>query len=285
MFSLPPFGLIPQYTLPMAINFQLDDQVAVVIGATGVLGGAIAEGFAAHGAKVAILGRNAERGAACVERIRATSGQASFFQADATSKDSLQAAQDAIVADLGQPTILLNAAGGNDPKVTVTEDHGFQDIPLDAWRHNFDMNLVGGVLLPCQVFGQAMVNAGKGSIINIASVSAHLPLSRVITYSAAKAAVLSMTNFLAREWAQKGVRVNSITPGFFPAEQNKKLLFKEDGSPSPRAESILGHTPMNRFGESKELVGAAIFLASEAASSFVTGTDIRVDGGFLSQTI
>src|SRR5262249_10461576 len=124
-----------------------------------------------------------------------------------------------------------------------------------------------------------------GSIINIASVSAHIPLSRVISYSAAKAAVLSLTQFLAREWAPNGVRVNSITPGFFPAEQNRALLFNPDGSPTPRTQSILTHTPMRRFGEARELIGAAIFLASNSASSFITGTDIRVDGGFLSQTI
>jgi NAD(P)-dependent dehydrogenase (short-subunit alcohol dehydrogenase family) len=130
-----------------------------------------------------------------------------------------------------------------------------------------------------------MVRRGEGSIINIASVSAHLPLSRVVAYSAAKAAVLSLTQFLARQWAQSGVRVNSITPGFFPAEQNRALLFNPDGTPTPRAQSILGHTPMARFGESHELIGAAVFLASPRASGFVTGTDLRVDGGFLSQTI
>ena len=145
--------------------------------------------------------------------------------------------------------------------------------------------LVGGALLPCQEFGPAMAARGKGSIINIASVSAHLPLSRVVTYSAAKAAVLSLTQFLAREWATRGVRVNSLTPGFFPAEQNRRLLFHEDGSPTPRAQSILGHTPMGRFGEAAELVGAVVFLASARAAGFVTGVDLRVDGGFLSQTI
>src|SRR5205823_14795553 len=131
------------------------------------------------------------------------------------------------------------------------------------WPANFDLNLVGGILLPCQEFGPAMVARGKGSIINIASVSGHIPLSRVVAYSAAKAAVLNLTFFLAREWATKGVRVNSITPGFFPAEQNRKLLFNDDGSPTPRTKSIWSHTPMARFGEAHELVGAALFLASQ----------------------
>jgi NAD(P)-dependent dehydrogenase (short-subunit alcohol dehydrogenase family) len=130
-----------------------------------------------------------------------------------------------------------------------------------------------------------MAERGKGSIINFASVSAHLPLSRVAAYSAAKAAVLNLTLFLAREWAPRHVRVNTITPGFFPAEQNRRLLFKEDGSPTDRARSILGHTPMGRFGQPEELIGAVIFLACDRASSFVTGTDLRVDGGYLSQTV
>jgi len=186
---------------------------------------------------------------------------------------------------LGAPTILINAAGGNDPKVTVTNERSFEQIGLEDWRANFDLNLVGGVVLPCQEFGAAMVKRGRGSIINIASVSGHLPLSRVVSYSAAKAAVLNLTLFLAREWARKGVRVNAITPGFFPAEQNRALLFNADGSPSERTKSIWGHTPMGRFGEAQELVGAALFLASQKASSFVTGVDLKVDGGFLAQTI
>lgn len=265
--------------------FDLSGEVAVVIGATGALGGALAQGLAEAGAKVAVLGRNAERGQARVKAIQAAGGQTAFFAADAVQKLSLHAAHDGIQKSLGAPTILVNAAGGNDPKVTVTGDRAFEQIALTDWQASFDLNLVGGALLPCQEFGPAMAGRGKGSIINIASVSAHVPLSRVVTYSAAKAALLNLTLFLAREWAPKGVRVNSITPGFFPAEQNRKLLFNDDGTPTARTKAIWGHTPMNRFGEAHELVGAALFLASQKASSFVTGADIRIDGGFLAQTI
>ena len=265
--------------------FDLSGEVAVVIGATGVLGGALAEGLAAAGAKVAVLGRNAERGEARVKKIRDAGGTAAFFAADAVDRASLTAAHQAIQSQLGAPTILVNAAGGNDPKVTVTAERPFEQIALQDWHANFDLNLVGGVVLPCQEFGPGLCARGRGSIINIASVSAHLPLSRVVAYSASKAAVLSLSLFLAREWAPKGVRVNTLTPGFFPAEQNRKLLFNDDGSPTARTKSIWGHTPMNRFGEAHELVGAVVFLASSRASSFVTGTDLRVDGGFLSQTI
>lgn len=265
--------------------FDLSGEVAVVIGGTGVLGGALAEGLAAAGASVAVIGRNAERGEARARVIREAGGKAVFAAADAMIRDDLRRAHVAIRDALGAPTILVNAAGGNDPKVTVTDTQRIEDLSVDAWRENFDLNLVGGVLLPCQEFGPALCAAGRGSIINIASVSAHLPLSRVVSYSAAKAAVLNLTQFLAREWAPRGVRVNSLTPGFFPAEQNRRLLFQEDGSPTERTRSIWTHTPMGRFGRSEELVGAAVFLASARASSFVTGTDIRVDGGFLSQTI
>jgi NAD(P)-dependent dehydrogenase (short-subunit alcohol dehydrogenase family) len=265
--------------------FDLSGEVAVVIGATGALGGALAEGLAQAGAKVAVLGRNAERGEACVKRLTALGGQGRFFCADAMSRDSIRAAHQAIQQTFGHPTILVNAAGGNDPKTTVTAERKVEEIALEDWRANFDLNLVGGVLIPCQEFGPGMVSRGKGSIINIASVSANIPLSRVVAYSASKAAVLSLTQFLAREWAPKNVRVNAITPGFFPAEQNRKLLFNDDGSPTARAASILGHTPMGRFGKADELMGAAVFLASPQASSFVTGTEIRVDGGFLAQTI
>jgi len=265
--------------------FDLTGEVAVVIGATGVLGGAIAEGLARAGARVAVAGRNAERGAAKVKQIMQAGGEAAFFSADAMARESLRAAGQQIEKSLGAPTILVNAAGGNDPKVTLGPDRSFEQVAFEDWRASFDLNLVGGVLFPCQEFGTAMVSRGKGSIINIASVSAHLPLSRVVAYSAAKSAVLNLSQFLAREWAPKGVRVNTITPGFFPAEQNRRVLFNPDGTPTARTQSIMGHTPMERFGEPRELIGAAIFLASSRASSFVTGADIRVDGGFLCRTI
>ena len=269
----------------MTSLFDLTNEVAVVIGATGVLGGALADGLAAAGAKVAVVGRNAERGAARVTAIREAGGTAQFFRADAMDKASLAAAHTAIRDACSDPTILVNAAGGNDPRVTVTAERAFETIALEDWRANFDLNLIGGVLLPCQEFGPGLCARGRGSIINIASVSAHLPLSRVVAYSASKAAVLSLSQFLAREWATQGVRVNTITPGFFPAGQNRKLLFNDDGSPTPRTQAIWGHTPMQRFGKSEELIGACVFLAAEKASSFITGTDLRVDGGYLSQTI
>jgi NAD(P)-dependent dehydrogenase (short-subunit alcohol dehydrogenase family) len=265
--------------------FDLKGEVAVVIGGTGALGGAMAEGLAQAGAAIAIIGRNTDRGESRAAKIVEQGGRALFFAADAMDAASLKAAHDSICQKVGNPTVLVNAAGGNDAKVTITADRSVEQLALEDWRANFDLNLVGGVLLPCQEFGPGMLARGKGSVINIASVSAHIPLSRVVAYSASKAAVLSLTLFLAREWALKGVRVNSITPGFYPAEQNRKLLFNPDGTPTPRAQAILGHTPMGRFGDPSELIGAAVFLASRRASSFVTGTDIRVDGGFLSQTI
>lgn len=265
--------------------FDLTNEVAVVIGGTGALGGAVAAGLSANGAKVVVAGRNAGRGAERVDAISKAGGTAAFSAADASSRDSLECLLDSTRNLFGTPTILVNAAGGNDPKVTVTNDHPFESISPTDWAANLDLNLTGGAFLPCQVFGPEMVAARKGSIINIASVSAHLPLSRVVAYSAAKAAVLNLTQFLSREWAPHHVRVNSITPGFFPAEQNRTLLYNPDGTPTPRAASILSHTPMGRFGSAEELVGAAVFLASPAASSFVTGIDLRVDGGFLSQTI
>ena len=265
--------------------FSLKDEIAVVIGGTGVLGGVMAEALAGAGARVAVLGRSRERGGERVQAIESAGGVAAFHAADATDADSLARARDAIGEQWGQVSVLINAAGGNRPDATLPPGSDFWGLPLEAWQNVFDLNLVGGALLPCQVFGKTMVEAGRGSIINIASLSGMTPLSRVVAYSAAKAAVLNLTQFLAREWATKGVRVNALSPGFFPAEQNRRLLFNEDGSYTERGGQIIGHTPMQRFGEPEELAGAVIWLASPRASGFVTGQNIVVDGGFSAVTI
>ena len=270
----------------MPINiFDLKGEVAVVLGGTGVLGGAMAEALAAagRGSPSSDAARNAGR-----ERVRAieAAGGTAFFQAaDAMSRDSLAAACDAIVKAYGVPTVLINGAGGNKPEGTVAPGGDFCKMSLEGWEAVFDLNLIGGTLLPCQIFGARMVAAGKGSVINIASMSAILPLSRVVSYSASKAAVLNLTQWLAREWATKGVRVNAISPGFFPAEQNRRMLLKDDGTYTERGQAIVGHTPMARFGRAEELAGAVVWLASPRASGFVTGQNIVVDGGFSSVTI
>jgi NAD(P)-dependent dehydrogenase (short-subunit alcohol dehydrogenase family) len=266
--------------------FQLDDDVAVVIGGTGELGGAMAHALATHGAKVAVVGRNAERGHERVIKIKDAGGESKFFSADGLDADSLAAARDQIKRWAGGPaSVLVNAAGGNRSEATIPPGGDFCKLPLNAWREVFDLNLVGGALLPTQVFGPDMIDAGVGSVINIASMSGIIPLSRVVAYSAAKAAVINLTLWTAREWAKTGVRVNAISPGFFPAEQNRKLLFNDDGGYTERGGQIIQHTPMARFGTADELAGVVVWLASRRASSFVTGQNIAVDGGFASVTI
>ncbi|TWT81094.1 putative oxidoreductase UxuB [Planctomycetes bacterium CA13] len=266
--------------------FDLNDDVAVVIGGTGELGGLMAESLGNFGAKVAVVGRNAERGQSRAKAISDAGGEAKFFAADSLNADSLAETRDTIKAWAGSPaSVLVNAAGGNRPEATIPPGGDFCKLPLDAWKDVFDLNLVGGSLLPCQVFAPDMIESGVGSIINIASMSGMIPLSRVVAYSAAKAAVINLTLWLSREWATTGVRVNAISPGFFPAEQNRKLLFNEDGSYTERGGQIIGHTPMARFGTAEELAGAVVWLASRKASSFVTGQNIAIDGGFASVTI
>jgi NAD(P)-dependent dehydrogenase (short-subunit alcohol dehydrogenase family) len=265
--------------------FDLSGDTAAVLGGTGVLGGAMTEALAAAGARVAIVGRSHERGMERVRRIESTGGRAIFVAADAMKPESLKIARDAIHHEWGTPSILVNGAGGNKPEGTLLPGGDFCKLSLAGWQEVFDLNLVGGTLSPCQIFGEPMVEAGRGSIINIASMASILPLSRVVAYSASKAAVLNLTKFLAREWATKGVRVNAISPGFFPAEQNRAMLLKPDGSYTERGGQIIGHTPMGRFGNAHELAGAVVWLASHRASSFVTGQNIVVDGGFSSVTI
>lgn len=195
--------------------FDLSEDVAIVIGATGVLGGSMASALAAQGAHVVVMGRNQERGEARVASIRGEGGRASFVSADAGHAESLLQARQEIESTVGTATILVNAAGGNRPEATLPPGADFCKLPISAWNEVFDLNLTAGVLLPSQVFGESMVKQRRGSIINIASMSGMIPLSRVVAYSAAKAAVLNLTKFLAREWATTGVRVNAISPGFF----------------------------------------------------------------------
>lgn len=260
--------------------FSLKHEVAAVVGGTGTLGGLMAEALARFGARVAVLGRSAERGEARAAHITDSGGIAIYHHVDALCERSVDAARDTIRDELGEPTVLVNAAGGNRRDATLEAGESFSRLPEEAWRGVFDLNLIAGALLPCQVFGERMLSQGKGSIINIASMAGMNPVTRVGAYSAAKAAVINLTKYLALEWATRGVRVNSISPGFFPAEQNRELLYQDDGKLTDRSAKIIGHTPMARFGTAEELAGAVVWLASPRAASFVTGQNIVVDGGF-----
>jgi NAD(P)-dependent dehydrogenase (short-subunit alcohol dehydrogenase family) len=252
--------------------FDLGGKVAAVIGGTGVLGGTICHGLGEAGAAVAVLGRSAERGAIRAAALEAEGARAMYVIVDATDPASVEAAAAEVEERLGPVDILVNAPG-------VNSATPFFEITLEEWHRLIDVNLTS-VFIACQVFGRRMVAAGRGgSIINFSSASSGPPLSRVLTYSVAKAGLNNLTQYLARELAPNGIRVNAIAPGFFPAEQNRKLLSED------RLRAIIGHTPAGRLGESRELVGTAVWLASGAASGYVTGAIVRVDGGFSAMTI
>lgn len=252
--------------------FGLEGKTAVVIGGTGVLGGAFCDALSGAGAHTLVVGRNSESGAACVERISAAGGSAEFVAADSTARPDLEAIV-ARLQDAGRHCdVLINGAG-------INSATPFLEITDEEWERILNVNL-RSVRLACQVFGQDMLDRGtQGSIINVASLSGIIALSRVYTYSATKAAVINLTQNLAREWAPRGIRVNAISPGFFPAEQNKKVLTPD------RVESIMRHTPMDRFGSPEELAGAILLMAAPQAGSFLTGANIVVDGGFTGMTI
>ena len=270
-------------------QFSLDGKIAVVTGGTGVLGGAMSRGLAAAGARVAILGRRKDKAREVAEEIAAAGHEAIPLPADVLDEDSLQAARQTLLDTWGKVDILINAAGGNRPDATVFGDLTFFKVPRGALEGVVGLNFTGTVL-PIQIFGEPMAEQGKGSIINISSMAAQKVLTRVMGYSAAKAAVDNLTRWLAVDLAEKhgpGLRVNAIAPGFFIGDQNRALLIKEDAPAGPhdspvlteRGQQIVDHTPMGRFGEPDELTGAAIWLASEA-SRFVTGIVVPVDGGF-----
>jgi NAD(P)-dependent dehydrogenase (short-subunit alcohol dehydrogenase family) len=252
--------------------FDLEGQVAAVIGGTGVLGGVISQGLAEAGASVAVLGRSRERGEARAAAITAGGGRAASFVVDATVLESVEEARLEVEARLGPVDILVNAPG-------INSSTPFFDIDLAEWHAILDGNLTS-VFVACQVFARAMVARGRGgSIINISSASSGPPLSRVLTYSVSKAGLNNLTQYLALELAPHRIRVNAIAPGFFPAEQNRALLSED------RVRAIIGHTPARRLGEAGELVGTAVWLASGDASGFVTGAIVRVDGGFTAMSI
>lgn len=266
--------VVPMSTSPDYLNslFSLRGKVAVVIGGTGELCGAMGEGLASAGAEVVLVGRNEEKAKPRLQRIHAAGGQGYFVASEASDKQAVQALLDTVLKRSGRVDIVINGAG-------INSATPFLDIEEDEFDRIFRVNLKA-VFLGCQIFGKYLVERGLGgSIINLGSMSGIVPLSRVFTYSASKAAVHNLSKNLAREWAPKGVRVNTVIPGFFPAEQNRKILSPE------RVASILGHTPMKRFGEARELVGATLLLASDAAGGFITGSEIVVDGGYHAMSI
>lgn len=265
----------------LARLFSLQGRVAIVTGGTGVLGGAMAHGLAAAGAKVAILGRRAEQAATVAAAIEADGGCAMPLPADVLDLDQLAAARQAVLQKWGRIDILINAAGGNSADATVFNQVTFFNLQQSAIQKMLDLNLMGSIL-PSQVFGEAMAEAQRGVIINISSMASLRTLTRVIGYAAAKAAIDNFTRWLAVEMALKygeGLRVNAIAPGFFVGEQNRAFLLQADGTLTPRGQSIVDHTPMKRFGEPEELIGTAVWLCGDGAR-FITGIVVPVDGGF-----
>lgn len=261
--------------------FSVENKTIVITGGTGVLGSVMAKHLALAGAHVVVLGRRAEAGEKLISEIKSGGGKASFFKADVLSKESLQAVKKGIMEDTGRIDVLINAAGGNMPGATIAPDQTFFHLDTKAFQQVVDLNLLGTVL-PSQVFGEIMAANKKGIIINISSMSAFRPITRVVGYSAAKAAIDNFTQWLAVEMAKKvgeGIRVNAIAPGFFLTEQNRALLTNPDGSLTARGSAVISQTPFTRFGEPEELIGTLFWLCSDA-SRFVTGVVVPVDGGF-----
>lgn len=261
--------------------FSIQNKCIVVTGGTGVLGGAMAIGLAEAGASVVVLGRKASSGKAIVDQITARGKKGFFAEADVLNAEQLQRANEKIMNEFGRIDVLVNAAGGNMPGAVIMPDKNFFDLDMNEFGKVVDLNLTGTVL-PCKIFCEDMVKRREGVVVNIASMSSYRPITRVVGYSAAKAAVMNFTEWLAIEMAKKfgeGIRVNGIAPGFFLTEQNRTLLTNADGSYTARGEAAIRHTPFNRFGKPDELVGTLIWLCSDA-SRFVTGVTIPVDGGF-----
>lgn len=269
---------------------DLNGKTAVVTGGGGVLCASFAEALAACGAKVAVLDLSEPAAQAVADRINASGGIAEAFACNVLDKESLKSTCDAVLASFGSVDILINGAGGNNPKATTDNEYlleedlidegckTFFDLQPEGIKFVFDLNCLG-TLLPTQAFAKSMAVNG-GTIINISSMNAYRPLTKIPAYSAAKAAVSNLTMWLAVHFAKVNIRVNAIAPGFFVTKQNEKLLFDEKGEPTARTGKILAHTPMERFGKPEELIGTLLYLCDSNASGFVNGVVIPVDGGF-----
>ena len=277
----------------MSVPFRVDlsGKTAVVTGGGGVLCSCFAEALGECGAKVAVLDLSLDAADAVAKRICANGGTAQAFACNVLEKESILAAGDAVIAAFGNIDILINGAGGNNPRATTDREYlfpedltgeadgkSFFDLTPEGIQFVFNLNCLG-TLLPTQVFAKNMAVHG-GIIINISSMNAYRPLKKIPAYSAAKAAVSNLTMWLAVHLSKVNIRVNAIAPGFFVTKQNEKLLFDENGNPTPRTDKILAHTPMGRFGKPEELVGTLLYLCDNNASGFVNGTVIPVDGGF-----
>ena len=274
-------------------QYELDikGKVAVITGAGGVLCSMFAKTLARQGAKVALLNRTLAHAEVFANEITAEGFTAKAYQVDVTNKKSLEAAHQQVLADFGKCDILINGAGGNHPSGTTTKEYfevgdekaedvlSFFDLDEEGIRFVFDLNYMG-TLLTVQVFAADMIGRTGCTIINISSINANRPLTKIPAYSGAKAAISNLTQWLAVHFSRTGIRVNAIMPGFFVTRQNQRMLFEEDGTPTARTRKILASTPMDRFGDPKELNGALLFLVNEKASSFITGAVIPVDGGF-----
>lgn len=261
--------------------FSIKDKVAVITGASGVLGGSLAKSFIQAGAKVVVLGRNQETLDRRVKELKELGGEALAVEANVMDIRSLEKAAEKIKEQYGRIDILLNIAGGNIPSATLSPEQSFFDMNIEGWNEVTDLN-INGTVYPSYVFGKTMAGQGNGSIVNISSMAAYSAITRVAGYSAAKAAITNFTQWLASDVALKygdKIRVNAVAPGFFIGDQNRAILLNPDGSLTDRSKKVMAKTPMQRFGEVEELNGAVQFLCSDAAS-FITGALLSVDGGF-----
>ena len=273
------------------INPNLKDKVVVITGGAGVLGSFFTRAVAQAGAKVVIIGRNETKAIEFANKLHNEGYQALGLAADVLDKQSLEIAHQKVLSTFGKTNILINCAGGNDPKATTQDEYfnlenyqnkttkGFFDLDPIAFNEVYGLNFAG-TLLPTQVFAQDMIELKHSTIVNISSMSALVPLTKIPAYSAAKAAINNFTQWLSVHFAPQGIRVNAIAPGFFSTEQNASLLWNPDGTPTPRTKKIISQTPMGRFGEAHELMGTLLWLIDHEASGFVTGVVIPVDGGF-----